>query len=93
MVVFFTEPKYGLKKGYISPWRCLRQFIKPRQGVQKRTIVKVLIKMLIAAYSRTIAFDAAVECFLFLEMPFKKALKEETMLQDIDKARATSVGR
>ena len=51
------------------------------------------MNMLIAAYNRTIAFDAKVECFLFLEMPFKKALIEETMLQEIDKARATSVGR
>jgi len=56
-------------------------------------MVKVLVKTLIAAYTRTIAFDTEVECVLFLEMPFKKALMDETILQDIEQARATSVGR
>ena len=67
--------------------------IKPRQGVQNRTIVNVLMNMLIAAYNRTIAFDAEDECFLFLEMPLKNEPMVETMLQAIEQARATSVGK
>ena len=50
------------------------------------------MKMLIAAYSRTIPFDVAVECFLFLEIHLKKELIAEIMLQAMEKASATSVG-
>ena len=49
--------------------------------------------MLITAYNRTIAFDAEDECFLFLEMPLKNEPMVETMLQAIEQARATSVGK
>ena len=56
-------------------------------------IEKVLRKTLIAAYTRIIPLEAAVECFLFFEMPLKKAVMHEIKLQVIEIARAVSVGR
>ena len=55
-------------------------------------IENVLVKILIAAYTKIMPFEVAVECFLFLEMPLKKAEIHEIKLQAMEIGRAILVG-